>query len=164
MPTPTKYWLLKSEPNCFSIDDLADEKNKTTHWDGVRNYQARNFMRDDMKKGDKVLFYHSNAKPPGVAGVAKIVKESYPDFTAFDSKDKHFDPKSKQETPRWFMVDIKLENKLKRLVSLPELRSVKSLEGMVLLQKGSRLSVQPVTKKQFETVCKLAEKPAPESI
>ena len=118
-------------------------------------------MRDDMKKGDQVLFYHSNAKPPGVAGTAKIVKESYPDFTAFDPKDKHFDPKSKQETPRWFMVDIKLVKKLKRLVSLDELRTVKSLEGMVLLQKGSRLSVQPVTKKQFETICKLSEKPAP---
>ena len=163
MPTQTKYWLMKSEPNCFSIDDLASEKNKTTHWDGVRNYQARNFMRDDMKKGDKVLFYHSNAKPPGVAGVAKIVKESYPDFTSFDPKDKHFDPKSRQETPRWFMVDIKLEKKLKRLVSLTELRTVKSLDGMVLLQKGSRLSVQPVTKKQFETVCKLSDKPAPDS-
>ena len=161
MPTPMKYWLMKSEPNCYSIDDLAAEPNKTTHWDGVRNYQARNFMRDDMKIGDKVLFYHSNAKPPGVAGVATIVAESYPDFTAFDPKDKHYDPKSIQESPRWFMVDIKLVKKFKRLVSLPELRTVKSLEGMVLLQKGSRLSVQPVTRKQFETVCKQADKPAP---
>ncbi|MDG1513915.1 MAG: EVE domain-containing protein [Mariniblastus sp.] len=161
MPASTKYWLMKSEPDCFSIDDLAEEENQTTCWDGVRNYQARNFIRDDMKKGDKVLFYHSSTKPPGVAGVATIVKESYPDFTAFDPKDKHFDPKSKQETPRWFMVDIKLEKKMKRFVSLEELRSVKSLEGMVLLQKGSRLSIQPVTKKQFETVCKLAEKSAP---
>ena len=161
MSTETKYWLMKSEPECFSVDDLAAEKNKTTCWDGVRNYQARNFMRDDMKKGDKVLFYHSNSKPPGIAGVARVVKESYPDFTAFDPQDKHFDPKSKQESPRWFMVDIKLEKKLKRLVSLDELRKVKSLEGMVLLQKGSRLSVQPVTKKQFETVCQQAEKPVP---
>ena len=158
-----KYWLMKSEPDCFSIDDLAAEKNKTTCWDGVRNYQARNFMRDDMKKGHQVLFYHSNAKPPGVAGVAKIVKESYPDFTAFDPQDKHYDPKSKQAEPRWFMVDIKLEKKFKRELSLDELRGVKSLEGMVLLQKGSRLSVQPVTKKQFDTICKLAEKPAPKS-
>lgn len=163
MPAPTKYWLMKSEPDCYSIDDLAAEKNKTTHWDGVRNYQARNFMRDQMKKGDKVLFYHSSCKIPGVAGTAKIVKESYPDFTAFDPKDKHFDPKSKQESPRWFMVDIKLEKKLKRLVPLDELRSIKSLDGMVLLQKGSRLSVQPVTEKQFETVCKQAEKPVPKS-
>lgn len=161
MPKATQYWLMKSEPDCYSIDDLASEKNKTTFWDGVRNYQARNFMRDDMKVGDKVLFYHSNAKPPGVAGVARIVKESYPDFTAFDPNDKHYDPKSKQDNPRWFMVDIKYEKKFKRLVSLDELRGVKSLEGMVLLQKGSRLSVQPVTKKQFESVCKQADKPAP---
>ncbi|MDG1872788.1 MAG: EVE domain-containing protein [Mariniblastus sp.] len=152
---------MKSEPDCFSIDDLAAEKNKTTHWDGVRNYQARNFMRDDMKKGHQVLFYHSNAKPPGVAGVAKIVKESYPDFTAFDPKDKHYDPKSKQAEPRWFMVDIKLQKKFKRELSLNELRGIKSLEGMVLLQKGTRLSIQPVTKKQFDVICKLAEKPAP---
>jgi predicted RNA-binding protein with PUA-like domain len=160
MPGPTKYWLMKSEPDSFSIDDLAAEKNKTTGWDGVRNYQARNYMRDEMKKGDLVLFYHSRLKPPGVAGIAKIVKESYPDFTAFDPKDKHFDPKSKQENPRWFMVDVKLQKKFKRLVTLDELRAIKSLEGMVLLQKGSRLSVQPVTKKQFDIVCDLAEKPS----
>ena len=114
---------------------------------------------DEMKKGDMVLFYHSRLKPPGVVGVAKVVKESYPDFTAFDPKDKHYDPKSKQETPRWFMVDVKLEKKFKRLVSLDELRVAKSLDGMVLLQKGSRLSVQPVTKQQFDTVCKLAAQP-----
>ncbi len=161
MSGSTKYWLLKSEPDCFSIDDLAREKNKTTCWDGVRNYQARNYIRDDMHKGDKVLFYHSSTNPPGVAGVAKIVKDPYPDFTAFDPKDKHFDPKSRQESPRWFMVDIKLEKKLKRFVSLDELRKIKSLEGMVLLQKGSRLSVQPVTQQQFEIVCQLADKPAP---
>ena len=153
-----KYWLMKSEPDCFSIDDLAKAPKKTTHWDGVRNYQARNFMRDDMKKGDLVLFYHSNAKPPGIAGVAKVVKESYPDFTAFDPKDKHFDPKSKQEDPRWFMVDIKLVKKFKDLLALPDLKTVKALDGMVLLQKGSRLSVQPVTKKQYDTVLKLADK------
>lgn len=161
MPDATKYWLMKSEPGCFSIDDLANEKNKTTCWDGVRNYQARNFMRDDMKKGDKVLFYHSNAKPPCIVGVATIVKESYPDFTAFDPNNSHFDPKSRQDEPRWFMVDIKLQKKFKRHLSLEELRTVKSLDGMVLLQKGSRLSVQPVTKKQFESVCKTADKPAP---
>ncbi|MEL7498950.1 MAG: EVE domain-containing protein [Planctomycetota bacterium] len=153
-----KYWLMKSEPNVFSIDHLADSPKKTTHWDGVRNYQARNFMRDDMKKGDLVLFYHSNAKPPGIAGVAKVVKESYPDFTAFDPDDKHYDPKSKQDEPRWFMVDIKLVKKFKNLLALPDLKTMKALDGMVLLQKGSRLSVQPVTKKQYETVLKLAEK------
>jgi predicted RNA-binding protein with PUA-like domain len=155
---PANYWLLKSEPGAFSIDDLAAEKNKTTCWDGVRNYQARNFMRDDMKIGDKVLFYHSNAKPPGVVGTAKIVKESYPDFTAFDAKNKHFDPKSKQDSPTWFMVDIKLDKKFKRLIPLDELKGLKALDGMVLLQKGSRLSVQPVSKKHFELIVKLAAK------
>ena len=154
----TKYWLMKTEPNVYSVDDLAQEKNKTTHWDGVRNYQARNFMRDEMKKGDLVLLYHSNAKPPGVVGVCAVVKESYPDFTAFDPKDKHYDPKSKQEEPRWFMVDIKLKTKFKELIGLDYLKTVKSLDGMVLLTKGSRLSVQPVTKKQFDTIVKIADK------
>lgn len=154
----TNFWLMKTEPNVYSIDDLAREKGKTTHWDGVRNYQARNFMRDDMKIGDEVLLYHSNAKPPGVVGVCTISKESYPDFTAFDPKDKHYDPKSKQAEPRWFMVDIKLKRKFKELIALDFLRTVKALEGMALLAKGSRLSVQPVTKKQFDTILKLADK------
>ena len=153
-----KYWLFKSEPEAFSIDDLAAATRKTTHWDGVRNYQARNFMRDEMKKGDLVLYYHSNAKPPGIVGIAKVVKEAYPDFTAFDPNDKHFDPKSKQEDPRWFMVDIKLEKKFKQILPLPELKQVKALDGMVLLQKGSRLSIQPVTRKQFDTIGKLADR------
>jgi predicted RNA-binding protein with PUA-like domain len=151
------YWLMKSEPTTYSIDDLAAEPGKTTCWDGVRNYQARNFMRDEMKVGDAVLFYHSNAKPPGVAGIAKVVKESYPDFTAFDRKSKYFDPKSKQESPRWFMVDIKLVKKFKRVLPLDELKQIKALDGMVLLQKGSRLSVQPVSKKHFDTITELAE-------
>lgn len=153
-----KYWLMKTEPSTYSIEDLAKEKNKTTHWDGVRNYQARNFMRDEMKKGDEVLLYHSNAKPPGVVGICTIVKESYPDFTAFDPKDKHYDPKSKQEEPRWFMVDIKLKRKFKELIGLDYLKTVKTLDGMVLLTKGSRLSVQPVTKKQFDAITKIADK------
>lgn len=152
-----KYWLMKSEPYVYSIDDLAADTNKTTCWDGVRNYQARNMMRDEMKKGDLVLFYHSNAKPPGVAGTAKIVKEGYPDHTAFDENSKYFDPKSKKDEPRWMMVDIKLVKKFKRFVPLDELREVKALEGMVLLQKGSRLSVQPVSKKQFDKIVKLGE-------
>lgn len=153
-----KYWLMKTEPSTYSIEDLAKEKNKTTHWDGVRNYQARNFMRDDMKKGDEVLLYHSNAKPPGVVGTCSVVKESYPDFTAFDPKDKHYDPKSKQSEPRWYMVDIKLAKKFKELIGLDYLKTVKALDGMALLAKGSRLSVQPVTKKQFDTILKIAEK------
>ncbi len=159
MAASQKCWLLKTEPDSFSIDDLASSKNKTTCWDGVRNYQARNFMRDEMKVGDHVLLYHSSCQPPGVVGVAKIVKESYVDHTAFDQQNKHFDPKSSPDNPRWFMVDIKLVKKFKRLIPLDELRAVKALEGMVLLQKGSRLSVQPVTAKQLETIVKLADKP-----
>ena len=149
---------MKSEPYVYSIDNLAEDENQTTCWDGVRNYQARNLMRDEMKKGDLVLYYHSNAKPPGVAGVAKVVQESYPDHTQFDKKSKYFDPKATRETPRWFMVDIKLVKKFKTFLPLDELKTVKALEGMVLLQKGSRLSVQPVTKKQYETILKLGSK------
>lgn len=152
-----KYWLMKSEPNTYSIDDLAAEKNKTTQWEGVRNYQARNIMRDDMKKGDLVLFYHSNAKPAGVVGTAKVVKESYVDHFAFDKKSKYFDPKSKKDEPRWFMVDIKLAKKFKGKISIDEIKQIKSLTKMVLLN-NSRLSVQPVTKKEFDTILKMAEK------
>ena len=148
---------MKTEPETFSIDDLAKSKNKTTCWDGVRNYQARNFMRDGMKLGHQVLLYHSSTKPPGVVGVAKIVKESYVDHTAFDKNDKHYDPKSSKDNPRWFMVDIKLEKKFKRLIPLDEIKTVKGLKDMVLLN-NSRLSVQPVTKKEFDTIVKLADK------
>jgi len=155
---PMKYWLLKTEQDCYSIDDLAQEKKQTTFWDGVRNYQARNFMRDDMKVGDRVLFYHSNAKPPHVAGTAKIVREGYPDHTALDKKEKHYDPKATQENPIWVMVDVQFDEKFAEPLSLQELRDVKALEGMELLRKGSRLSVQPVPKKQFDTVVKLAKK------
>ncbi len=156
MPRATKYWLMKSEPNTYSIDDLAKEKTKTTCWEGVRNYQARNKMRDEMKMGDLVLFYHSSADPAGVAGTAKVVKEAYPDFTAFDPKSKYYDPKSKQDEPRWFMVDVKLEKKFKRLVPLDEMRDHKALKDMVLF-KNSRLSVQPVTKKEFDTIVGLGK-------
>lgn len=159
MAKAIRYWLMKSEPTTYSIEDLSKEKNKTTFWDGVRNYQARNIMRDEMKVGDKSLFYHSNAKPPGVVGVCRIVKESYPDFSAFDPKDKHFDPKSRQQEPRWFMVDVKLEKRLDRIVSLDEIKGVASLAEMVLVN-NSRLSVQPVTKAEFETILKLAAKKA----
>ena len=150
-----KYWLMKSEPDCYSIDDL--KADKTTHWDGVRNYQARNFMRDEMQKGDGVLFYHSNAKPPGVAGLATIAAEGYPDFTAFDPKDKHFDPKSKKAEPTWMMVDVKFQKKFSRIIPLDELRGEKSLADMLLLRKGNRLSVMPVTKKEFDVVVKLSQ-------
>ena len=156
MPRATKYWLMKTEPSAYSIHDLAKEPKKTTFWDGVRNYQARNFMRDEMKLGDKVLVYHSNADPPGVAGVATISRESYPDHTAFDANDKHFDPKSKKDDPRWFMVDITLEKVFSEVIGLPELRTMAVLKDMELLRKGSRLSVQPVRKKEFDAITKRA--------
>ena len=151
----TKYWLVKTEPGCFSIDDLAKSKNQTTYWDGVRNYRARNIMRDEMKLGDKVIFYHSNAEPPAAAGICKIVKEGYPDFTAFDPEDEHYDPKSEKDTPTWFMVDIKLEKKFKREVSLAEIKANKKLQKMTLIQPGNRLSVMPVQKEEFEEIVKM---------
>ncbi len=151
-----KYWLMKSEPNAYSIDDLV--KDKKTHWDGVRNYQARNFMRDDMKKGDKVLFYHSNAKPTAVVGICEIVKEGYPDFTAFDPEDKHFDPKSKEDKPTWIMVDIKLESKLERPVTLEEIKENPKLQNMRLVQRGNRLSVMPAEKKEFNEIIRMSKK------
>ena len=150
-----KYWLVKSEPTAFSIDDLAKSKNKTTYWDGVRNYQARNFMRDEMKLGDLVLYYHSNTEPNAVVGVCEIVKEGYPDFTAFDPDDKHFDPKSKKENPAWIMVDIKLIKKFKTPVTLTEMKSNSKLTEMRLVQRGNRLSVMPVNKKEFDEIIKM---------
>lgn len=153
----TKYWLMKTEPSSYSIDDLAAEKKKTTHWDGVRNYQARNFMRDEMRVGDRVLLYHSNANPPAVVGVMKVVREAYPDHTAWDPDDKHHDPKSTPENPRWFMVDVQLEAAFAEGLSLDSLREVTALRDMELLRKGSRLSVQPVRKKEFDAILKLAK-------
>lgn len=144
-------WLMKSEPDAFSIDDLAARPGKLEHWDGVRNYQARNFMRE-MKKGDKVLFYHSSCPEPGVVGVAKVVKEAYPDFTAFDPESKYFDPKSSPDKPRWFMVDIQFQKKLKRTITLAELKQNPRLEGMQLLRKGNRLSVMPVAESEFDAI------------
>ncbi|HUG70420.1 MAG TPA: EVE domain-containing protein [Pirellulaceae bacterium] len=156
--SPTKYWLMKTEPTSYSIQDLACERKQTTFWDGVRNYQARNYMRDEMKIGDKVLFYHSNADPPVIAGVATIVRESYPDHTSWDRENKHYDPKSTAQNPRWFMVDIKLEQIFNEPLPLDDLRSVAALEEMELLRKGSRLSVQPVRKAEFDLVLKLANR------
>ncbi len=155
-----KYWLMKTEPESYSIDDLAAEKNQTTFWSGVRNYQARNFMRDDMKIGDQVLFYHSNANPPAIVGVAEVVRESYPDYTSWDENDHHYDPKSTPDAPRWFMVDIRLKRKFDRPLGRNELTGVKALAEMELMRKGSRLSVQPVRKKEFDTVLKLADLPS----
>ena len=151
-----RYWLVKSEPDVFSFADLQAAPRKTTHWDGVRNYEARNTLRDAMKQGDRCFYYHSNAEPSGIAGICEVVREGYPDHTAFDKKDPHYDPKSKPDVPTWYMVDVKAVRPFPRLISLGELREVTALKGMVLLQKGSRLSVQPVTKKEWETICTMA--------
>ena len=149
------YWLMKTEPDVFSIDDLKNHPKKTTQWEGVRNYQARNFMRDEMKKGDKVLIYHSNCNPPGVVGIAEVYKESYPDHFAWDKNSKYFDPKCDPKNPRWFMVDVKYKKKFKKVIPLVDLKNVKALETMLILRKGNRLSITPVTKKEFETIEKM---------
>ncbi len=148
----TSHWLMKSEPHVYPWSQLV--KDGSTHWDGVRNYQARNIMRDQMKVGDMVLFYHSNCKPPHVAGIAKVCKEGYPDFTAQDSGSKYFDPKATPENPRWMMVDIEPIMELNP-VTLPELRQNGDLEGMPLLMRGQRLSVQPVSAEHFAIVCQM---------
>jgi predicted RNA-binding protein with PUA-like domain len=154
-----RYWLFKSEPDVFSIQDLERAEGQRTCWEGVRNYQARNSLRDDVRIGDQVLYYHSNAEPPHVAGVAEVVREAYPDHFALDEKSPYFDPKSTAEKPTWVMVDIALVEIFKRPIPLATLREVPSLAEMVLLQKGSRLSIQPVTPKEFAAVLKLARKP-----
>ncbi|MES2224385.1 MAG: EVE domain-containing protein [Patescibacteria group bacterium] len=145
-----RYWLLKSEGDCYSIDDL--KRDKLTVWTGIRNYQARNFMRDDMKKGDLALFYHSSSKPSGVYGIAKVVAEAHADNTQFDRKDGHYDPASKKEDPRWVCVDIGFVKKFKEPVSLEEIKHDPNLEGMMVRLQGSRLSVQPVSEKHFEYI------------
>jgi predicted RNA-binding protein with PUA-like domain len=157
MTHPGRYWLVKSEPNTFSIEDLAHAPKQTTCWDGVRNYQARNFMRQ-MAIGDQVLFYHSNAEPPAVVGIAEVVKTAYPDRTQFDRKSHHFDPASKPNAPRWDMVDLKYRETFPTSVSLHRLKQEPKLKGMVLLQKGSRLSVQPVAESEWAVIVKLARK------
>ena len=150
---PLNYWLMKSEPESYSIDDL--KRDKKTHWDGVRNYQVRNFMRDQMKVGDMVLFYHSSAEPPGVAGLAQISKTAYPDPTAWDPKDHHYDPKSDPKNPTWLMVDVKFVEKFPQFVSLSDLRANPKLKGLLVLKRGMRLSVQPVEKLHFEIIRKM---------
>ncbi len=146
------YWLVKSEPDEFSIDDLYRRPKRTEHWDGVRNYQARNFMRDGMRKGDEVFFYHSNCETPGIVGIARVVREAYPDHTAFDPDDPHYDPKSDPDNPRWLMVDVQYVRKLKRTISLAELKANPALEDMLLVRKGTRLSVMPVTEDQWRVI------------
>jgi predicted RNA-binding protein with PUA-like domain len=150
-----KFWLMKSEPDVFSFDDLKKRPKKTEPWNGVRNYQARNFMRDEMTPGDLILFYHSSCEIPGVAGIAKVASNPYPDSTQYDSKSEYFDSKATEENPRWFLVDVKFESDLKNHVSLEELKKHKELSHMRLLQKGNRLSILPVTKEEFEFIVEL---------
>lgn len=147
------YWLVKSEPDVYSLSDL--KRDKTTFWDGVRNYQARNFLKE-MKKGDEVLYYHSNAEQIGIVGIATIHKEAYPDPSQFDKKSKYFDEKATKEKPRWFCPDLKFKKAFKNILTLAELKEVKELSEMRLIKKGNRLSVIPVTKKEYNTILKLA--------
>ncbi len=153
-----KYWLMKSEPEVFSISHL--KKDGATLWTGVRNYQARNFMMKDMQVGDLVLFYHSNAEPPGIAGIAQVSKAAQPDPTQFDKKSDLFDPKATKEKPNWFCVEVKFVSVFKNFISLDALRSEKSLATMLVLKKGQRLSIQPVTDQEFEVVQKIGGKGA----
>ena len=148
-----RYWLVKSEPETFSFDDLLASPKRTTHWDGVRNYAARNHLRD-MQKGDQVLFYHSSTKPQAIVGIAEVVREAYPDHTAFDPRDPHYDAKSKPDSPAWVMVDIKAVKPLRQPVTLDQVKQTKGLEKMALVRLG-RLSVQPVSESEFETVLNL---------
>jgi len=149
------YWLMKSEPGEFGIDDLASRPNQTEHWDGVRNYQARNMMRDGMKTGDLVFFYHSNCATPGIVGIARIAREAYPDPTASDPGSKHFDPSSKPDNPRWFMVDVQFVRKLNSTITLAELKDKQELEGLALVRRGNRLSVMPVEEGMWNYILSL---------
>ena len=152
-----RYWLMKSEPDAYGIDDLA--KDKSTHWNGVRNYQARNFMRDQMALGDPVLFYHSNCEEPGIVGIAEVSKLAYPDQSQFDRKSKYYDPESSREEPRWLNVDIRFVRRLGP-VTLAELREHAELAGMRILQRGNRLSITPVDPAEWKFILRLAEKRA----
>lgn len=151
------HWLLKSEPSTFSIDDLAALPKRTTAWDGVRNYQARNMLRDSMKKGDFAFFYHSSCDVPGIAGIVRIVKDGYPDRTALERKHPHYDPEDSADAPRWYVVDVQLERKFKRVISLETLRAHAggALSELVLLRRGNRLSVMPVTNEEWNFIVAL---------
>jgi len=152
-----RYWLMKSEPGCFSFEDLRNSSDGTDHWDGVRNFQARNFLRDEIKAGDGVLFYHSNIKTPAIVGVARVVREGYPDFTALDPRSEHFDPRATAENPIWYMVDIRYVAPLEHLLTREDLVCHPLLAEMDVLKKGNRLSVQPVTAEQWQTVLKVGQ-------
>lgn len=150
-----QYWLMKSEPDVFGIDDLRARGAKGAHWDGVRNYQARNFMRA-MEPGDRALFYHSSCAEPGVAGTMRVIRAAYPDHTAFDPENPHFDPGSDAANPRWFMVDVTFEQRLPRTVGLAEMRAHKALRNMQILRRGNRLSITPVTRQEWEAILRMA--------
>lgn len=151
-----QYWLMKSEPTAYSIEDL--KKDKTTPWDGIRNYQARNFMRDKMEVGDKILFYHSNAKPTGIVGLGEIISKAYPDFTAWDKTNKHFDPKSTPEKPIWVMVDVGYVKTFTKMLTLEEMKNIPELKGMLVTKRGQRLSIQPVEKEHYDWIVNYLEK------
>lgn len=149
-----QYWLMKSEPSTYSIDDLMSKPNQIDFWDGVRNYQVRNMLRDQMKIGDKAFFYHSNCDVPGIVGIIEIVKEGYPDDTAYDENSKYFDPKSSPENPRWFRVDVKFIEKFSDTISLKSLKEDESLSNLALVKKGNRLSIMPVDESNWATIIK----------
>ena len=151
-----KYWLMKSEPDVFSLEDLKNCPHQTEPWDGIRNYQARNLMRDEMKMGDQAFFYHSRQAEPAIVGTVRVVREAYPDHTSWDPSSKYFDEKSSPENPRWLMVDVQFENEFSRPVTLKEMRSIPELKEMFLLRKGMRLSVQPVTEEEFQLILAIA--------
>jgi predicted RNA-binding protein with PUA-like domain len=151
------YWLMKSEPAVFGIDHLAKRPKQTEHWDGVRNYQVRNMIRDQMKPGDHAFFYHSSCKEPGITGVIQIKSDAYPDFSALDPENEHFDPKSSVAKPRWYMVDVQLLRKFNRVIGLAELKTIDSLADMPVLRRGNRLSITPVTSLEWKTILKLAD-------
>ncbi len=152
-----KYWLFKSEPSCFSIDDLQKMPKQTEHWDGVRNYQARNLLRDEIKTGDQLFFHHSSAKPTGIVGICEIVKSGYPDFTAMDPNSDHFDPKMSDDNLIWYMVDVKLKKKFNETLPLKTIKKTPGLEEMMLCQRGARLSVQPVKPAEWRIIMKMAQ-------
>ena len=153
-----KYWLMKSEPDAYSIEDLAAQEKKTDHWDGIRNYQARNFIRNDMSASDLAFFYHSNCESPAVVGIIKIVSSAYPDHTAFDPTEKYYHPKSDPDNPRWFMVDVRLIKRFRSTVTLMEIRAEPKLKSMKLVQKGNRLSILPLTEREWKHILMMANK------
>lgn len=146
------YWLFKSEPSTFSIDTLANRPNQIEHWDGVRNYQARNRLRDEIQVGDLAFFYHSNCNPPGIVGIVKIVKAGYPDFTAWDKNSNHYDPKSTRDNPRWYMVDVQFVKKFNRMITLDEIKTNPVLQTMQVARKGNRLSITSVKEKEWNEI------------